>query len=72
MQNVPSGSREHEADVDIVDEASKESFPASDPPGWATGQLYEDETEDAAPDANELGHPRGDGKSDDGATPKGS
>jgi hypothetical protein len=34
--------REHEADQkDPVDEASNDSFPASDAPAWATGQARE-------------------------------
>ena len=41
MQESPRENPVPEADFDVVEAASEQSFPASDPPGWATGQLHD-------------------------------
>ena len=49
MQDSPRENPVPEADFDVVEAASEQSFPASDPPGWATGQLHDTAAEEASP-----------------------
>lgn len=54
-------------DLDPVDAASAESFPASDPPGWAIGQSYPVEPIEVAPADGTAGSAGADGQNGEAA-----
>ena len=61
MRNSAPTNQGDQVHLDAIDTASSQSFPASDPPAWASGQLYCASLAEASPlNENRPSHARGD------------
>ena len=61
MQDPAQANQEDSIQLDVIETASLESFPASDSPAWASGQLHCPSLVDASPlSENRPSHVRGD------------
>jgi len=61
MQDPAQANQEDSIQLDVIETASLESFPASDSPAWASGQLHCPSLVDVSPlSENPPSHGRGD------------